>query len=83
MLIVVVEVIYLAHADTLAAESMTAEKLRGEIAKIDERNQILKSEILSYTSLLVVSSRAAELGFDKPNEFIALKDRNSIALKHE
>lgn len=83
LLIGIIEVAYLTYADSLASESMSAEKLRGEIAEVDEKNQILKSEILSYTSILVVSSRAAELGFEKPKEFVSLKDRNSIARSHE
>lgn len=83
MLIAIVEVVYLAHSDALASESMNAEKLRNKIAEVDEQNQILQSEILSYSSILVVSSRAAELGFQKPVEFISLKNLDSLALKHE
>jgi len=79
----ILEVSYLTHADALASESMSAEKIRNEIAEIDEENQILKSEILSHSSILVVSSRAAELGFEKPKDFISLKDQNSVALTHE
>lgn len=82
-LISIVEVVYLAYSDTLASESMSAEKLRYKIAEIDEENQILQSEILSHSSILIVSSRAAELGFEKPKEFLYLKDLDSIALKHE
>ena len=83
ILLSIVEVVYLTHSDALASESMSAEKLRNKIEKIDEENQILQSEILSYSSIIVVSSRAAELGFEKPQEFISLKNKDSIALKHE
>jgi|CryGeyDrversion2_2_1046609.scaffolds.fasta_scaffold66821_2 hypothetical protein len=83
VLISIVEIVYLTHSDTLASESMSAEKLRNKIAEIDEKNQILQFEILSYSSILIVSSRAAELGFEKPKEFISLKNLDSIALKHE
>lgn len=83
VLLALVEVVYLTHSDALASESMSAEKLRSKIAEIDEKNQILQSEILSRASILVVSSRAAELGFERPKEFISLKNLDSIALKHE
>ena len=79
----VIEISYLTHADALASESMNAQKLRNEIAKVEEKNQILKSEILSHSSILIVSSRAAELGFSKPKDFISLKKLDSIALNHE
>ena len=79
----VIEVSYLTHADALASESMNAQKLRKEIAKVEEKNQIIKSEILSLSSILIVSSKAAELGFAKPTEFISLKKLDSIALNHE
>lgn len=79
----ILEVSYLTYTDALASESVSAEKIRNEIAEIDEENQILKSEILSHSSILAVSSRAAELGFEKPKDFISLKDRNSVALTHE
>lgn len=83
LLIVVLEVIYLTHNSMLASESVRAEEIKAEIAKLDEQNKILKSEVLSRSSLGVVASRAAEMGFEKPKEFISLKKNNSIALKHE
>lgn len=79
----ITETIYLTHSDALASESVKAEELRNKIATIDEKNQILNSEILSHASILVVSSRAAELGFEKPREFISLDKNESLALKHE
>lgn len=79
----IVEIVYLSHVDALASESINAEKIRNEIADLDEKNQILQSEVLAYSSLLVISSRAAELGFEKPDKFISLKKQDSIALKHE
>lgn len=79
----IVEIVYLTHVDALASESINAEKIRSEIANLDEKNQILQSKVLAHSSLLVISSRAAELGFGKPDKFISLKKQNSIALKHE
>ncbi len=83
LVILGVEVLYLAQSNNLATESVRAEELMEKITALEEKNQILESEVLSYSSLQVVASRAADLGFEKPEEFIMLKDSDSIALKHE
>lgn len=81
--IIGVEGLYLTQANTLASESVRAEELKAEISELEERNQILESEVLSRSSLQLVSSRAAEMGFEKPNEFISLKDMSQLAAKNE
>ncbi len=81
--IITVEALYLAQSSAIDSESLRAGEIRVALLEVDEENQILESRILSYSSLLVISSRAAELGFVRPREFIALKDYNSIALKQE
>ena len=78
-----IEVLYLAQSSALASESLRAEDIKVEIARLDENNQIIETEILSHSSLLTISSRAAELGFVKPKEFISLSNQDSIALKNE
>ncbi len=83
LLLAILEVVYLTQSDALASESMKAEELRAQIEKLEEENSIIHSEILSYSSMQIISSRAAELGYDKPSEIIVLKKQDSIALKHE
>lgn len=83
MVSVLLEVIYLTNHSQLASESVKAEELRLEIAKLDEDNQVLKNEVLSRSSLVVVASKAAEMGFDRPDKFISIKDFDPIALNHE
>ncbi len=83
VIVAVGQIVYLAQSNLLASESVRAEEIKSVIEKIEEDNKILESEILSYSSLVVVASRAAEVGFEKPKEYITLKNTNSIALKHE
>lgn len=83
MFVAVGQIFYLAQSNMLASESMKAEEIKHVIEKVDEQNKILESEILGHSSLMIVASRAAEIGFEKPKEYITLKNNSSIALKHE
>jgi len=74
--------LYITQSGALASESLEAEELKARISRIYEQNQIIESEILSYSSLLTIASRAAEMGFEKPSEVISLNRQESIALKH-
>lgn len=67
----------------LASDSVEVKKLQTDIAKLEEKNQILKSEILEITSFEVLASRAAELGFVEATEYISLHKDAQLSLRNE
>ena len=83
ILLLSIEAVYLASSSFLASESLKVEEIKNKIEKLDEENKLLESEKLSYSSLLVISSRAAEMGFVKPKEIISLSNNEAIALRRE
>lgn len=64
----------------ITLESLSATKTRNEIAKLQEQNAILSSEILGYTSFEVISSKAASLGFHEEKDFISLYAPLQVAI---
>lgn len=64
----------------ITLESISATKIRTEIAKLQESNEVLSSEVLGYTSYEVISSKAAALGFHEEKEFISLYAPLQVAI---
>jgi cell division protein FtsB len=67
------------YSNNVSADSIEATKLQEAINNLEEENTILKTEILKYTSYEQVSSRAAELGFVEPKEYMSLYTPNKVA----
>lgn len=70
--------IYLSNR--IAVESIQAAKVRNEIAKLSENNQVLSSEILDYTSYEYIASRAGELGFHEEKDIVSLYAPVQVAI---
>ncbi|RJQ26253.1 hypothetical protein C4577_03900 [Candidatus Parcubacteria bacterium] len=70
--------IYLSNKVT--SNSIYASKIEQQIKDLDNKNQILKSDILNYTSFEMISSRAAELGFVENKEYITLSSPLDLAI---
>lgn len=67
----------------LASDSVKVKKLQTNIDKLEEKNQILKSEVLEITSFEVLASRAAELGFVDATKYISLHKDSKLSLRNE
>ncbi len=70
--------IYLSNKVSL--ESISASKVRNQIAKLQEKNQVLSGEILDYTSYEYIASRAGELGFHEEKDFVSLYAPVQVAI---
>jgi cell division protein FtsL len=82
-LVVLLEGVQVYLSNRIAGTSIEVARLQGEIARIDEKNVSLKSELLSFSSFDHVSSRAAELGFiENKNQDITLKAPIPVALSN-
>lgn len=64
----------------LAANSVVVKKIQVNIAKLEEENQILNSQILEETSFEMIASRAAASGFVEDHSYISL--RNPVKLSY-
>lgn len=62
-----------------AGESIGVSEMKHEIAQYEEENKHLKEEMLKYSSLRNIASRAAELGFSQDTEFISLSGSERFA----
>lgn len=62
-------------------DSIKASKLREEIANLQEKNGIISSQVIQYSSFDTISSRAAELGFVEARQTISLFTPIPLALK--
>lgn len=65
----------------VAAESTYVIGLENEIKNLSRSNRLLRSETLTYTSIEWIASRAGELGFVEPRNFISLYSPTPLALK--
>lgn len=66
------ELVNIYFANSIAADSVKASKIRNEIAILDEKNLLLRSKIVEVSSFDMIASRAAQLGFIESNEHISL-----------
>lgn len=66
--------------NTIASGSVEAAMIQNEIDKIEEKNAIIKTELLKYSSFTRVASRAAELGFGDEKSFISVKTPLPVAI---
>lgn len=80
--VIVLEIINVDISNKVAFESIHVSKLESEIKKYEQKNNILRSRILQYTSYESVASRAAALGFVEPKEYISLYQPLEVAVKN-
>lgn len=60
-------------ASKLASDSVQVKKIQISIAKLNEENQIINSQVLSETSFDSLASKAAVLGFVENHSYISLR----------
>jgi len=70
---VVLQLVNIHLAGIVASDSVTVKKLQDSIGKLNEENQVLKSQVLTETSFESIASRAAALGFTESNKYITLR----------
>lgn len=70
-------VIFLSNQE--AGDSIEVSNMKDEIATLTEDNRHLRKEVLGYSSLKNVASKAAELGFGEGKEFISLDKSEAFA----
>ena len=64
----------------VSTDSIYASKLKQEISVFEEKNMILKTEILQSTSMDMIASQAASLGFVEPTGYISLYSPLTVAV---
>lgn len=68
-------------SSSFATSGQKLKQLEQEIDAIEEQNQDLKRNILQKSSLHVLESKAEQLGFTKPNQYITVEGPStSVAL---
>ena len=67
----------------ISTESVTVNKLTAQIEKYEQSNFTIRSEVLEYTTLETVASRAAQLGFVENKNVISLYESASVAVNVE
>lgn len=73
LLTIGLEMLSIHLSSKLASDSVAVKKLQESIAKLDEQNYILNSQVLSQTSFEVISSKATALGFIEGSTYITLR----------
>lgn len=68
-------------SNQVSTESVTVTKLNKEIEELDQQNFTIRGEVLDYTSLEQVASRAAELGFVENKKVISLFEGSHVAIR--
>ncbi len=69
--------IYLSN--TKSVESIEAADIQAKVNELSGNNMKLQSEVLSLSSFNAISSRAAELGYNKTLGFVSLYDPIEVA----
>ena len=73
------ELVNIHLSSKLASDSVTVRKIKDNIAKLDEKNQILYSKVLELTSYEMVASKAADLGFEENHSYISLHNQTKFS----
>lgn len=71
--------IYLLNKVT--TDSIYAPKIQGKISSYEESNMVLKTEILKYSSINMIASRASDLGFVEPKQYISFYAPLTVAVR--
>lgn len=74
------EVVNIHLSNSISTNSIYASSLQTKVENLQERNTLLKTEILKYTSYDYISSKAATLGFvENKKSAISVGGPNSFA----
>lgn len=68
------------YSNVVSSESLESMRLKANIKELKDDNLSLNTQILQYTSLEYVSSRAGELGFVSAKSYISLFSPVQIAV---
>ena len=79
LITMVLEGVNIFLSNQVSSESVTVSRLSSELEEVERRNYALRSEVLEYTSLDRVASRAAELGFVENKKVISLYKPAAVA----
>lgn len=79
--IFVLQLVNIYFINKISTDSIYAGVMRDKIKKYDEENMVIQSEILEYTTITKISSKAEELGFIEAKEFISLYAPLEIAVR--
>lgn len=77
----VLEGINIFLANQVSTESVSVARLNQEIEELEDKNYILKTQILEYAALDSVASRAAQLGFADNKTVISLYEPATVAIR--
>ncbi len=77
----ILEVTNIFLSNKISIESINAGKLAVQIKDFEQRNLLLKSELLQKTSYENIASKAAELGFEEPKQVLSLDRSPKVTIK--
>lgn len=78
----ILEVINIHLSNSISTNSIYASSLQTKVENLAEKNTLLKTEVLKYTSYDYISSKAATLGFvENKKSAISVSGPNSFAQK--
>lgn len=76
----ILEVINIHLSNSVSTNSIYASGLKTKVEGLQEKNTILKTEVLKYTSYEFISSKAATLGFvENKKSALSVSGPNSFA----
>lgn len=78
--VVFLQIVNVFLSNTIASGSVEAATIQSEIEKVEEKNVILKTELLQHSSLTRIASRAAELGFKDTKTFVTVNTPLPVAV---
>jgi cell division protein FtsL len=81
LIALVLEGINIFLTNQVSSESVTVSRLESEIGEIEQKNFTLKSDVLEYSSLERVASRAAEMGLVETKKTISLYEPVTVAVR--
>lgn len=73
------EIVNIFVSNRVTTSSIHATQLQSQISQLDELNQNLRSQILTYTSFDTIASRAATLGFTESTNSISIDSPLEVA----
>lgn len=81
--VIVLQIAQVYIANKVSEESISNSKIQKAISDYEEKNALLKAEILKNSTYESISSRAATLGFSNAHNIISLFDPLKLALQNE
>lgn len=79
---VLMEIINIYYINKVSTDSIYAVNIKSQIEDLNNKNTSLKIEILKYSAYNTLSSKAKELGFVEPKEYIYLTSPIKIAVNN-